>query len=563
MNDKIVVLNSGGFDSVCLMNFVREKFPSNEIHSLFFNYGQRNLKKEKEMAIKVAKKVNAVFYEIFLPPFSWTKGTFYKEVAYTSNMDNYIEMRNLVFFSYAISYAESIKAKGIYAAVLKSLGYTDTCLKFLYKVQEIAKLKDIDFNFPFSEYFKEDLYRLVLKYKITPQDFFSCNFPDKENNSCGECPDCVTLKYIYSSLYPKIPIHAFLDSGTVKDPLFKKLFMKTPITEIRVQHNNKCQLHCKHCYYGFDKMKGKELTREEFKKVFKQCDELGINAYHFSGKEPLFDSSVFDLVSDIRGINPVADISLVTNGINVPKFINELKNCRLSKLCLSVDDVSETNGVRTVKNVTDKALTALQGSKIPVEIFIDLHKNNFNKVNEIIHYLYTTYGLRRFYIRTIIPFAHLDAKDIKGMSLNTSELNKVYLQLLEVANSFTDVSLRLTIHREYTWLLQQENMVDMPIIQAFNNQKIYGESYVLNNFEVYFEQYCGRYENQISITPDGYILGCASEMSCSNYDEVSVGNVLDTPLEQLIYKGKTTSLADNKILEETKCTKCFCCKNRE
>ena len=148
------------------------------------------------------------------------------------------------------------------------------------------------------------------------------------------------------------------------------------------------------------------------------------------------------------------------------------------------------------------------------------------------------------------------------MTLTASELNKVYLQLLEVANSFTDVSLSLTIHREYTQLLRCENKVDMPIIQALSNQRIYGENYVLNNFEVYFEQYCGRYENQISITPDGYILGCASEMSCSNYDEISVGNVLDTPLKQLIYKGKTTSLADNKILEETKCTKCFCCKNR-
>ena len=48
---QIVALNSGGYDSVCLIHYLLEtEYSGEEIVSVFFNYGQRNLEYERECA---------------------------------------------------------------------------------------------------------------------------------------------------------------------------------------------------------------------------------------------------------------------------------------------------------------------------------------------------------------------------------------------------------------------------------------------------------------------------------------------------------------------------------
>ena len=125
MSKKIVVLNSGGFDSVVLMNVIRNTYPDTEIHSLHFRYGARNEEQQSRCAEKVCEKVGAVSTVIDLPKFTWTTNNFYKEDNVYETQ--YLEYRNLVFLSYAISYAESVGAKEIYLATYQpnEVGYND------------------------------------------------------------------------------------------------------------------------------------------------------------------------------------------------------------------------------------------------------------------------------------------------------------------------------------------------------------------------------------------------------------------------------------------------------
>lgn len=200
MNDKIVVLNSGGFDSVCLMHLTRELYPSAAIHSIFFEYG--NYLVEEKYARKVANNVNAVFKKIELPIFDWTKNDFYKDFKQGAN--DYLEMRNLIFLSYALSYAESIQADFIGCAITVTADeqYYDTSLKFIEDFSRIAEAKNIKIWTPYRGKEKKDMVYDLLKYKITKEDFVSCNFA-LDDEPCGECEKCKEVNELYNFLEEK------------------------------------------------------------------------------------------------------------------------------------------------------------------------------------------------------------------------------------------------------------------------------------------------------------------------------------------------------------------------
>lgn len=555
--NRIVVLNSGGFDSVCLMHEVREAYPDWDIYSLFFDYGQPNVKEEKACAEKIAEKVEATFYEIKLPEFYWTKSTFYSGKETTSE-DNYLEMRNLVFFSYAISVAESLEAEKIFAAVLKSFGYTDTSTEFLVYIRNIANMKGIDFITPFSDLVKVDLLSTVQHFKITPEDVFTCNYP-VQGKACGKCTDCRVVQEIFNMVKPQCAVHSYLENTNISENKeFQEFVKNSPIDEIRVMHNNSCQLKCKHCYYGFSDMKSEPLTREEMVKVFQDSWNLGIKSFHFSGKEPLFDEEVFWYINYIRQHFFGARISIVSNGINVPKYIEDLKKLDLEKLSLSVDDVCNSNGVRKVSSVSEKALSALQNTDIPVEIFVDLHKNNYFKVYMILMYLYEKFGVKTFYIRTIVTLPNNKGEEV--IQLSIEDLEDVVQQLKAFGERYADSSTTLVVSRSYSAKISEELNEDLEIKKLYRNQEEYHTTYLLDNVDVYFEFYCGRYENQITITPDGYILGCPSELSC-DYTKLAVGNVREQSLKDLIAKGKDSMISENTLMQKNSCKDCWVLEN--
>ena len=104
---KVIVLCSGGFDSVVLMHHVREMLGyDEEIYALFFDYGQRNVAMGRECSKKVALKLKAKWKDVKLPKFNWTSGEFYANE--NGGESPYLEYRNLIFLSYAFSIAQSI-----------------------------------------------------------------------------------------------------------------------------------------------------------------------------------------------------------------------------------------------------------------------------------------------------------------------------------------------------------------------------------------------------------------------------------------------------------------------
>lgn len=196
---KTVVLNSGGFDSTVLLKFLKEDYNS-ELHSLYFHYGQLNDSIAAEFARSNSELYCNSHTEITIPKISWTHSEYYDQ-SYNSFESKYLEARNLIFASYATSFAQSIGADSVAMAFIKDGAdmYPDTSRRFAKKLDRLCREFGVTFKTPFIEIYKDGLFKSAAAFKIPPDSFMSCDVP-VNGKPCGECPDCKAINE-YKKLY--------------------------------------------------------------------------------------------------------------------------------------------------------------------------------------------------------------------------------------------------------------------------------------------------------------------------------------------------------------------------
>jgi len=105
------------------------------------------------------KKLIAEFKEINLPTMYWSKSSLYEtgEDKF-DDKDQYIPMRNLVFLSYAVSIAESLKINAVYIALItQNIGFTDTSIEFIDAINKVSMMAGVQILAPYSALNKYDL----------------------------------------------------------------------------------------------------------------------------------------------------------------------------------------------------------------------------------------------------------------------------------------------------------------------------------------------------------------------------------------------------------------------
>lgn len=530
--EKTVVLNSGGFDSITLINYLYLFENKKNIHSLHFLYGANNEKQQLECVNKVCDKFGIINKVIKLPKIDWTHNDFYKNSGYNYEKQ-YLEYRNLIFLSYALSYAESIGATEIYLAVLNNGNYHDTNDIFFKGLNSFSeKLSNISIKTPFSKMNKEDLLQYSIVCGMKLNDYFSCDKPNLQGNKCEKCGSCLELKWIEDILKVDTPFKALYQSYfDYKNKDFIEQLKEVPKKgrEVRALINNECQLRCKHCFYGFDHMYSSKVPKEVYYNTLKELViKYNFENIHFSGKEPLFDDTILYYAENIYKDNLPCTFDLVTNGINISKYIKKLKDYGINKIFISIDDVFKTNGVRSIEGVYENAIKSCKDNYVPIEVFIDLHKNNYKNIYKILSHLYLNYGVIKFFIRTIRSIGNAENQEL----LTGKDLYRVFNQIKQFTGEYKNTFVSYYISSEY-----------IPIINGFEPFKnivtimdsLYSD-YYYENFYFVIERFCNRYKD-ITITPDGYVLGCASEVSNKNYWKYSAGNILSNSLEDILKKG--------------------------
>lgn len=548
---KILVLNSGGFDSIVMLHeLARVKYPEAEIHSIHFQYGALNDKQQADAVTRACEELGCVDVKVTLPHFSWSESEFLNPTLTPTPIDAYLEYRNLIFLSYAVSYAESKGIKDIFFATLFDSKYNDTHPDFIKGLNESLSLSQIVVHTPYSTKEKYELFYLAQELDLHERDFFSCDTPKDSGEPCKECIDCRIIDTFLGSFDTDycMPVHTFLShDSNIRDKDFTEMSLDSEVIELRVLVNNDCQLSCEHCFYGFKDMIAPELTETEMMRVLDEAYAMGIHQFHFSGKEPLYDEKIFKYTKHLREkYGEEVDFDVVTNGINVPKYAKKMKEQGFYRVCLSVDDIQTENGIRNIVNVTEKALKSLKDENLLVEVFLDIHEGNYDKIPEIIKFLYEEYGVSYFFVRTIVRLGN--AKNFPPLSVG--QLNLVYEGILELSKTIPEIYLMFNIGSDYSYnVLESEE--NLPIVEKALKNKEYGVSFVHWNFDMSLKLYCDKYENQLTITPDGFLMGCGVELSSPHYDKLSSGNVRDFSLPYLRVKGLYKSF----LLQENICYK--------
>lgn len=214
MRSKAVVLSSGGIDSTTAMAVAKSK--GNEIYSLSFRYGQRHFV-ELEASKKVARALGARQHKIIdidLRQFGNSALTDDISVPKHDSADQidhdhipitYVPARNTIFLSYAMAWAEVLKAGSIYIGVtaVDYSGYPDCRPEFIRAFETMANLATrtgvtketvLKIETPLIHLSKAQIIETGTALGVDYADTVSCYDPDSRGRSCGRCDSCLHRK---------------------------------------------------------------------------------------------------------------------------------------------------------------------------------------------------------------------------------------------------------------------------------------------------------------------------------------------------------------------------------
>lgn len=215
-----IVLLSGGLDSAVTLYYARQK--GYNCLPLFFEYGQRHAR-ESRSAASVARSAGLRLkkLKIALP---WKGSSLLdrkmKLPAHFADgaiPSTYVPARNIIFLSFALSYAEASGADAIFigAHAQDYSGYPDCRPQFYRAFAQVARAgtksgvegRGIKIVTPLLDKGKAGIIRLGVKLKVPFQLTWSCY--QGGAHPCGECDSC------------RFRAKGFKEAG-VADPLLKR-----------------------------------------------------------------------------------------------------------------------------------------------------------------------------------------------------------------------------------------------------------------------------------------------------------------------------------------------------
>ncbi len=202
-----IVLLSGGLDSATVLNIALKEY---QVTALVFDYGQRH-KFEISAAKKIADKYDISLRLIKIDLGQFGNSALTDDIEVPKNQEigkeipiTYVPVRNTIFLSYALAYAEVNNIFDIFIGVnaLDYSGYPDCRPEFIEAFEKMANEgtkfaqgnKKIKIHTPLIDLTKAEIIstgnKLDVDYKLT----HSCYDPSLDGLSCGECDACILRK---------------------------------------------------------------------------------------------------------------------------------------------------------------------------------------------------------------------------------------------------------------------------------------------------------------------------------------------------------------------------------
>lgn len=207
---KAVLLLSGGLDSTTVLAIAKSQ--GYDVHALSFRYGQRH-SVELEVAQRVAQQFGVTEHKVMQMDMRLFGGSaLTDDIAVPKHQDSaeisggipitYVPARNTIFLSFALAWAEVLKAYDIFIGVnvMDYSGYPDCRPAFVEAFENLANLataygvegnQRIRIHAPLLNMTKADIIRKGLELGVDYSRTQSCYDPTPAGEACGECDACL------------------------------------------------------------------------------------------------------------------------------------------------------------------------------------------------------------------------------------------------------------------------------------------------------------------------------------------------------------------------------------
>ena len=214
---RAVLLLSGGLDSATTLAIAQSQ--GFEVYALSFRYGQRHMV-ELNAAHTIAKNTGVNEHKIAdidLRLFGGSALTADIDVPKDRSADDishgipitYVPARNTIFLSFALAWAEVLRAYDIFIGVnaLDYSGYPDCRAEFIQSFEQTANLataygaekgQRIRIHTPLIDLTKADIIRQGTALGVDFAATISCYDPAPDGSACGTCDSCQLRKKGFS-----------------------------------------------------------------------------------------------------------------------------------------------------------------------------------------------------------------------------------------------------------------------------------------------------------------------------------------------------------------------------
>ena len=206
------------------------------------------------------------------------------------------------------------------------------------------------------------------------------------------------------------------------------------ISYLRLSLTERCTLKCTYCRAGEGACpKKSELTQEEFLRIVRAMVRLGVTKVRLTGGEPMLRRDLLEIISGIRAVEGIEEITMTTNGQHLPGMSGELRQAGLDRMNISVDSLisqryTELTGGGSLERVLTGIDEALEAGFSPVKLnAVLLRGTNDDEVDDFIALTKD----KPIHVR-FIEYMPLGAEDHADLRVTGDELLRAHPALVPV-----------------------------------------------------------------------------------------------------------------------------------
>ncbi len=148
------------------------------------------------------------------------------------------------------------------------------------------------------------------------------------------------------------------------------------VSYVRISVTDRCDFRCVYCMDEEMKFlpRAKLLTLEELTTISRAFVELGVDKIRITGGEPLIRKNITKLFRDIGQLPGLRELVTTTNGSQLPKLAEQLKDAGVKRINISLDSLNAEKFKRITR--TGKLENVLAGIQAALDVGFERIKLN-------------------------------------------------------------------------------------------------------------------------------------------------------------------------------------------